>query len=48
MLGILGTLITLVLAGGTPPDQPPRGVVVEHLVCPADPTQMYSLYLPST
>ena len=48
MFGILGSFVALVLVGGTPPYQPARGTVVEHLICPADPTQTYALYLPST
>jgi len=35
-----------VLAGPTPP-QPARGVLVEHVSCPSDTTQTYTLYLPS-
>src|SRR5262245_39280431 len=36
-----------VLTGTTPP-QPARGVLVEHVSCPSDTTQTYTLYLPST
>src|SRR5262245_14783187 len=35
-----------VLTGTTPP-QPARGVLVEHVSCPSDTTQTYTLYLPS-
>jgi pimeloyl-ACP methyl ester carboxylesterase len=48
MFSILGPFVALVLVGGTPAYQPARGTVVEHLICPADPTQTYALYLPST
>jgi poly(3-hydroxybutyrate) depolymerase len=48
MLDILGPFVALALFGGTPLDQPARGTVVEHVSCPTDPTQTYSLYLPST
>jgi pimeloyl-ACP methyl ester carboxylesterase len=44
---LLGILAALVLAGGAA-QQPARGVLVEHVSCPTDPTQTYTLYLPST
>lgn len=31
---------------GTIPQQPARGVLVEHVSCPGDPSQTYTLYLP--
>lgn len=38
----------IALLGGTPIQQSARGVLVEHVSCPTDPTQTYTLYLPST
>lgn len=43
---LLAVLAAIVLAGGAA-QQPARGVLVEHVSCPSDPTQTYTLYLPS-
>jgi dienelactone hydrolase len=48
MDGILGPIVALMLVGGLRPDPPMPGMLVEHVSCPSDPTQMYSIYLPST
>jgi dienelactone hydrolase len=40
--------IVAALLMGSSAQQPARGVLVEHLSCPNDPTQTYTLYLPST
>jgi dienelactone hydrolase len=40
--------IVAALLMGPTAQQPARGVLVEHLSCPNDPTQTYTLYLPST
>jgi pimeloyl-ACP methyl ester carboxylesterase len=44
MAEILGPIVALMLMG----DQPAPGRLVEHINCPSDPTQTYSIYLPST
>ena len=46
MVGPLIPALALFLAGSSP--QPARGVLVEHVSCPGDSTQTYTLYLPST
>ena len=46
MVGPLTPALALFLAGSSP--QPARGVLVEHVSCPGDSTQTYTLYLPST
>lgn len=38
---------TLTLSQPARADQPARGKLVEHISCPADPSQTYTLYLPS-
>lgn len=43
----LAPLVAILLAA-TQPGQPARGTLVEHVSCPGDPTQTYTLYLPST
>jgi hypothetical protein len=48
MTGILGPLVALMLIGELPPEQPTPGMLAEHVSCPSDPTQTYSIYLPST
>jgi pimeloyl-ACP methyl ester carboxylesterase len=48
MAGILGPLVALMLIGELPPAQPTPGMLAEHVSCPSDPTQTYSIYLPST
>jgi predicted esterase len=46
MVRVPGLIIALLLTvGGS--QQPARGRIVEHVSCPADPTQTYTLYLPS-
>ncbi len=42
-------LAPLVIAGflATPLQGPARGMLVEHVACPTDPTQTYTLYLPT-
>jgi pimeloyl-ACP methyl ester carboxylesterase len=40
--------LTVLLLVGSQPDQTARGALVEHISCPTDPTQTYTLYLPST
>jgi len=45
-VGPLAIFATLVLTGGHP-HQAARGVLVEHVSCPSDPSQTYTLYLPS-
>jgi dienelactone hydrolase len=45
---ILLTVTVALLLAGFSPQQPARGVLVEHVSCPNDPTQTYTLYLPST
>lgn len=42
----LTVLAALVLAAN-PPQEVARGVLVEHVRCPSDPAQTYTLYLPS-
>jgi len=46
MVGPLIPALALFLAGSSP--QRARGVLVEHVSCPGDSTQTYTLYLPST
>jgi len=43
----LAPLVAIVLAAAEP-GQPARGTLVEHVSCPSDPTQTYTLYLPSS
>src|SRR4051812_2386666 len=43
----LAPLVAILLAAAQP-SQPARGTLVEHVSCPSDPTQTYTLYLPST
>ena len=43
----LGPILGLVLLGASPIEQPQPGKLVEHVSCPADPSQTFSLYLPS-
>ena len=43
---LLAVFAAIVLAGGAA-QQPARGVLVEHVSCPSDPAQTYTLYLPS-
>ena len=43
----LGPILGLVLLGASPIEQPEPGKLVEHVSCPADPSQTFSLYLPS-
>src|SRR4029453_4568503 len=45
---ILLTVTVALLLAGFSPQQPTGGVLVEHVSCPNDPTQTYTLYLPST
>ena len=45
MARLLIPALLLFLAGSSP--QPARGVLVEHVSCPSDTTQTYTLYLPS-
>src|SRR3954468_20332359 len=40
--------IVAILASAAQPGQPARGTLVEHVSCPTDSTQTYTLYLPST
>jgi dienelactone hydrolase len=40
--------IVAALLMGPSAQQPARGVLIEHVSCPNDPTQTYTLYLPST
>ena len=44
MAQILGTIVALMLLT----DQPAPGRLAEHVSCPSDPSQTYSIYLPST
>ena len=44
MAEILGTIVALMLLT----DQPAPGRLAEHVSCPSDPSQTYSIYLPST
>jgi len=44
---LLIVALGLFLAGASSP-QPARGVLAEHVRCPSDTTQTYTLYLPST
>ena len=43
----LAPLVAILLAAAQP-GQPARGTLVEHVSCPSDPTQTYTLYLPSS
>src|SRR5678815_5301907 len=42
-----GPILVLALLGASPIEQPQPGKLVEHVTCPADPSQTFSLYLPS-
>ena len=44
---ILLTALACPLAAATAPEELPRGRVIERVVCRADPTQSYALYLPA-
>jgi len=47
----MSALVPALLAGllvVIPSQQPARGTLVEHVSCPTDPSQTYTLYLPST
>jgi dienelactone hydrolase len=47
----MNRLVMPIVAGllmGSSAQQPARGVLVEHVSCPNDPTQTYTLYLPAT
>jgi len=47
MHALLAPIVALLVLGAS--SQPPaRGVLVEHVSCPNDPSQTYTLYLPST
>src|SRR5215831_18916853 len=46
MVFALGLVVAL-LQAPPGPNQPVRGRIVEHVSCPTDPTQTYTLYLPS-
>ena len=48
MAEILGPIVALMLIVGLPSQQPTAGRLVEHVTCPSDPSQTYSIYLPST
>ena len=48
MRGVLVTAIAILLFGESPSQGPARGRIVEHLVCPSDPGETYTLYLPSS
>ncbi len=47
MIRALRPIVALLLPAVLP-SQPARGALVEHVICPSDPTQTYTLYLPST
>ena len=42
----MGFIVALLVAGSAA-QQPARGRIVEHVSCPTDPTQTYTLYLPA-
>ena len=46
MVIVLSLAVAFQLAAAAT-DQPPRGKIVEHVSCPSDPSQTYTLYLPS-
>src|SRR6185295_17534897 len=48
MIALLGPMAALLLFGDSPSNQPSPGKLVEHVSCPSDPSQTYTLYLPST
>ena len=46
MTRVMGFIVALLVAGSAA-QQPARGRIVEHVSCPTDPSQTYTLYLPA-